>query len=54
MPDITLDTCRTAADLLLQHRWKLWFWADSIGMDALLDVSEATGEQKYFGKCAIC
>ena len=38
-----------AADRLLAHSWKLWFWGDSIGLDGLLDASELTGDAKYFG-----
>jgi unsaturated rhamnogalacturonyl hydrolase len=38
-----------AADLVLAHRWKLWFWGDSIGLEGLLDASELTGDEKYFG-----
>src|SRR6266508_2080144 len=44
-----LDACRRAADLLMSHRWKLWFWADGIGLEGLLDVSEITGDDKYLG-----
>jgi unsaturated rhamnogalacturonyl hydrolase len=40
---------RKAADLLLGHPWKLWFWGDSIGLEGLLDASELTGDEKYFG-----
>jgi len=40
---------RNAADLLLAHRWKLWFWGDSIGLEGLLDATELTGDQKYLG-----
>ena len=40
---------RHAAELLLRHRWKLWFWADGIGLEGLLDASELTGDEKYFG-----
>lgn len=38
-----------AADLLMRHPWKLWFWADSIGLEGLLDASELTGEGRYAG-----
>lgn len=44
-----VEACRKAADRLLTHRWKLWFWADSIGMEGLLDASEITGDDRYFG-----
>src|SRR5688572_8375592 len=40
---------RNAADLLMSHPWKAWFWADGIGMEGLLDASEITGDDKYFG-----
>lgn len=43
------ETCRKAADLLLGYPWKLWFWADSIGMEGLLDASTITDDAKYFG-----
>ncbi len=38
-----------AADLLLPFPWKVWFWGDSIGLEGLLDASELTGLDKYFG-----
>jgi len=38
-----------AADRLLQHRWKEWFWADAVGFEGLLDASELTGDGKYLG-----
>ncbi|MFN7992455.1 MAG: glycoside hydrolase family 88 protein [Bryobacteraceae bacterium] len=38
-----------AADRLLPHPWKLWFWGDSIGLDGLLDAAEVTGSGKYLG-----
>ncbi len=47
IPSLT-DTARRAADLLLRHRWKLWFWGDSIGLEGLLDASELTGDDRYF------
>ena len=37
-----------AADLLLAHPWKVWFWGDSIGLEGLLDASELTGDRQYF------
>jgi len=43
------EACRRAANLLLAHRWKLWFWADSIGLEGLLDASEVTGAARYSG-----
>ena len=36
-----------AADLLMRHPWKVWFWGDSIGLEGLLDASEWLGEKKY-------
>ncbi|HTQ53153.1 MAG TPA: glycoside hydrolase family 88 protein [Bryobacteraceae bacterium] len=38
-----------AADRLLSHSWKLWFWGDSIGLDGLLDATDVTGDSKYLG-----
>ena len=43
------EACRRAADLLLAYNWKMWFWADSIGLEGLLKASEITGDRKYFG-----
>ena len=42
-----VSMCSRAADLLLGYPWKLWFWADSIGMEGLLDASVVTGEKRY-------
>ena len=39
-----IPACRKAADRLLSYGWKLWFWADSIGMEGLLDASEVIGD----------
>lgn len=36
-----------AADLLLGHNWKVWFWGDSIGLEGLLDASEWLMEGSY-------
>jgi len=36
-----------AADLLLSHPWKVWFWGDSIGLEGLLDATELTGNERY-------
>jgi unsaturated rhamnogalacturonyl hydrolase len=47
--EVVVDACRRAADLLLGHRWKLWFWADSIGLEGLLDASAVTGDERYLG-----
>ena len=41
--------CSKAADLLMTHRWKMWFWGDSIGLEGLLDASRITGNSKYLG-----
>jgi len=43
-----MKACERAAERLLLHRWKLWFWADSIGLEGLLDATEITGNPKYF------
>jgi unsaturated rhamnogalacturonyl hydrolase len=42
-----IPACRKAADRLLSYGWKLWFWADSIGMEGLLDASEVTGDPSF-------
>jgi unsaturated rhamnogalacturonyl hydrolase len=41
------ETAASAADLLLQHPWRVWFWGDSIGLEGLLDASELTGDGRY-------
>lgn len=41
------EVVRRAAALLMRHRWKLWFWADSIGLEGLLDASELTRDDRY-------
>lgn len=41
------EIAHRAAGLLMRHPWKLWFWADSIGLEGLLDASEITGDQRY-------
>jgi unsaturated rhamnogalacturonyl hydrolase len=41
--------CRNVAEVLLRHRWKLWFWGDSIGLEGLLAATALTGDAKYFG-----
>jgi len=46
--DTLRDVARRGADLILGHRWKLWFWGDSIGLEGLLDASELTGDPRYF------
>jgi unsaturated rhamnogalacturonyl hydrolase len=38
-----------AATQMMPHRWKLWFWGDSIGLEGLLDASEITGDDRYSG-----
>jgi len=38
-----------AADLLMSHPWKVWFWGDSIGLEGLLDAAELTSNAKYWG-----
>ena len=47
--DALLAVAARAADRLLPHAWKLWFWGDSIGLEGLLDASELTGDGKYLG-----
>lgn len=46
-PDELKQTMVHAADLLLRHEWKVWFWGDSIGLEGLLDTSEWLGDPKY-------
>ena len=41
------DTARLAAEHLMQHPWRLWFWGDSIGVEGLLDAAELTGDARY-------
>lgn len=41
------STAARAADRLLGHEWKVWFWGDSIGMEGLLDAGELTGDRGY-------
>ncbi len=36
-----------AADLLMRHRWKIWFWGDSIGLEGLLAAAELTHDERY-------
>jgi unsaturated rhamnogalacturonyl hydrolase len=45
---IVEESCRRVADRLLAHRWKLWFWGDSIGLEGLLAATELTGDRQYF------
>jgi unsaturated rhamnogalacturonyl hydrolase len=46
--DLRLIAAR-AADRLLGHPWKMWFWGDSIGIEGLLDATDLTGDGKYLG-----
>jgi len=41
------ETAASAADRLIQHPWRVWFWGDSIGLEGLLDASELTGDGRY-------
>jgi unsaturated rhamnogalacturonyl hydrolase len=41
------ETSRLAANRLISHPWKLWFWGDSIGLEGLLDATELTGDPIY-------
>lgn len=41
------STTARAADRLLSHPWKIWFWGDSIGIEGLLDGAELTGNPCY-------
>lgn len=47
--DALLVVAAKAADRLLPHAWKIWFWGDSIGLEGLLDAADVTGNPKYFG-----
>ena len=38
-----------AADRLLAHPWRLWFWGDSIGLEGLLEAGDLTGNPRYLG-----
>lgn len=49
LSDSLVETARRAAGWLMGHRWKLWFWADSIGLEGLLDASATTGDSQYAG-----
>jgi unsaturated rhamnogalacturonyl hydrolase len=40
-------SARKAAELLMRHPWKVWFWGDSIGLEGLLDASVLTGDERY-------
>ncbi len=41
------ETAAAAADSLLAHPWRVWFWGDSIGLEGLLDASDITGDRSY-------
>jgi unsaturated rhamnogalacturonyl hydrolase len=41
------EAVQRAADRLLAHRWKLWFWGDSIGLEGLLAATDLTGDAEY-------
>jgi unsaturated rhamnogalacturonyl hydrolase len=49
VPDIPRlrDIVISAADLLMRHNWKVWFWGDSIGFEGLLDVAEWLSLPQY-------
>lgn len=47
-PDLRRIAAR-AAEHLLRHPWKMWFWGDSIGLEGLLDATELTGDARYQG-----
>lgn len=36
-----------AADLLLPHPWKLWFWADSIGLEGIQEAGNLNNDISY-------
>jgi len=38
---------RLVAELLLSHRWKVWSWGDSAGLEGLLAASEILNDSKY-------
>lgn len=41
------EAAARAADLLMRHGWRVWFWGDSIGLEGLLDAAEWLKEAKY-------
>jgi len=41
------EVAARAADLLMRHGWKVWFWGDSIAFEGLLDAAEWLKEAKY-------
>lgn len=41
------DIAHLAAEHMVQHPWRLWFWGDSIGVEGLLDAAELTGDARY-------
>jgi rhamnogalacturonyl hydrolase YesR len=49
LSDSLVETARRAAGWLMRHRWKVWFWADSIGLEGLLEASAITGDAQYAG-----
>lgn len=36
-----------AADLLLPHPWKLWFWGDSIGLEGIQEAGNLNNDASY-------
>lgn len=42
---------RDAADLLVRHRFRVWFYGDSIGFEALLAAAALLWEPRYAGFC---
>ena len=47
MTEETNELARRVADRLVSHKWKVWFWGDSTGLEGLLDASELLGDPKY-------
>jgi unsaturated rhamnogalacturonyl hydrolase len=43
------ETAAAAADHLVRHPWRVWFWGDSIGIEGLLDATELTSDRRYLG-----
>ena len=43
------ETAAAAADHLVRHPWRVWFWGDSIGIEGLLDATELTSDCRYLG-----
>lgn len=45
--DLLRELAHRAADRLMSHGWKVWFWGDSIGLEGLLDASDLLADKQY-------